>query len=132
MSISFQALEKLLMKMEIAPSSARLMQVLIYSLGVVLLELGLWGLPHFRRFVSMPNEFQKANSESTIETELKMLISCSMPKNRSLGRGIHCSMGRTYRDVVEYCLDTGASDGRSGIELVSHVWNILDTAASSL
>jgi hypothetical protein len=24
----------------------------IYSLGVVLLELGLWGLPHFRRFVS--------------------------------------------------------------------------------
>jgi hypothetical protein len=80
----------------------------------------------------MPSEFQKADSESRIEKELKMLISGSTPENRSLGRGIHCSMGRKYRDVVEYCLDTGSSDVRSGIELVSHVWNIVDTVASSL
>lgn len=105
----------------------------VYSLGVVLLELGLWGLPNFRRFVSMPSEFQVADSvESGVNDNLKMMICGSTRENRLLGRGIHCSMGRKYRDVVEYCLDTVSSDQRGGIELVSHVWNILDAAASSL
>jgi len=33
----------------------------IYSVGVILLGLALWGLPHFRQFVDMPQVFEKTS-----------------------------------------------------------------------
>jgi hypothetical protein len=71
----------------------------VYSLGVVLVELGLWGLPHLLWFVSM-KEFQKGESLG-LDKKLKMLVSCSTPDKHALERGIHCSVERKYREVVE-------------------------------
>jgi hypothetical protein len=103
----------------------------IYSLGVVLLELGLWGLPHFRRFVSSPEEFARSTGARTHET-LKQFVRGSTPGNQALGRGIHCSMGKRYREVVEFCLDRETSDGTRTIELIERVWKVLEALSRAL
>jgi len=102
----------------------------VYSLGFVLLELGLWSLPHFRRFVSSKQEFGSL-SPTNLTEKLASFIQGSTPENRLKGRGIHCSMGRRYAEVVEFCLSSG-DDGRDQVETVKRVWHVLDDIASSL
>jgi len=104
----------------------------VYSLGVVLLELGLWSLPHFRRFVSLPEEFKSPSSTGlSVAEKLVGFIQGSTPENRLKGRGIHCSMGRRYLEVVQFCLNRG-DNGRDQVETVEKVWQVLDDISNTL
>jgi hypothetical protein len=103
----------------------------IYSVGVIMLELALWGLPHFRRFVDMPEVFEKL-TPALRGAAVMELVKGSTENNRRLGRGIHCELGRMYRGIVEYCLARGVLDGDGSLEFVEEVWTKLNGLANAL
>jgi hypothetical protein len=104
----------------------------IYSVGVILLKLALWGLPHFRRFVDMPEIFEKT-SPAMRGAAVMELVNGSTEKNRLLGRGIYVELGRKYREIVEYCLSRSVLDsGDKSLEFVEQVWTKLSELANAL
>ena len=104
----------------------------IYSVGVILLELALWGLPHFRRFVDTPEVFEKM-SPAMRGAAVMELVNGSTERNRLLGRGIHVELGRKYREVVEYCLSRSVLDsGDKSLEFVEQVWAKLSELSNAL
>lgn len=104
----------------------------IYSVGVILLALTLWGLPHFRRFVDMPEVFPKT-SPTMRGAAVMELVKGFTEKNRLLGPGIHCELGRKYRDIVEYCLSRSVLDsGDRSLEFVQQVWTKLNELSNAL
>lgn len=87
----------------------------VYSLGIILLELGIWSPldihPGFRSNMD-PMEASKALLELAIETELLM--------------------GRRYREVVQFCISQGQEGDPGSVEAISQVLEKLEDLAQSV
>ncbi|KAH7146923.1 hypothetical protein B0J13DRAFT_664687 [Dactylonectria estremocensis] len=87
----------------------------VYSLGVVLLELGLWW-----PLEEMRNKLEKLSAYERKDALLK------------LARGTEILMGRKYAQIVEWCLSLSGNDDAGNVKYAAEVLEKLEDLANAI
>jgi hypothetical protein len=100
----------------------------VYSLGVVFLELGLWGSSGFKPFQMRENLFKGKSGEQMKEA----LLSLARGNFAEGGRGVAVQMGDRYEELVRYCLEIEHKEELPSAAFVQEIWLRLDEMRSAL
>ncbi|KAE8442497.1 hypothetical protein EG329_003278 [Mollisiaceae sp. DMI_Dod_QoI] len=105
----------------------------VYSLGVILLEVGMWGSNGFRPFERDERRF-KGKTGDLLKSELEGMIAglpaASDPNGQN--KGLSVMMGDQYVEITRYCLGIGESEEVASSAFVQDVWLRLDLMRSSM
>jgi Protein kinase domain len=102
----------------------------VYSLGVVFLELGLWGSAGFVPF-QMSEELFKGKSGEQMKEVLLSLARGSFTES-SKEKGVAVQMGDRYEELVRYCLEIDHKEELPSAAFVQEIWLRLDEMRSAL
>lgn len=98
----------------------------VYSLGAVLLEIGLWGTKGFVPFQHDRQEphFAKA---SGVERKARLLkLADGMPDDQGQRYPLTTAMGTRYDRLVRYCLHIDEEAGLPTVAFIQKIWMELD------
>ncbi|KAL8691642.1 MAG: hypothetical protein Q9218_003177 [Villophora microphyllina] len=98
----------------------------IYSLGVVFLELGLWGSNGFIPFQKREAIFKGAPADDVKD---ELLVMCRGTKKAD---GVAVFMGKRFADLIEYCLHIDEKQEVPTAAFIREVWLKLDEISSAL
>ena len=97
----------------------------IYSLGVVLLELALWGSNGFLPFQKREAVFKGCTPEKVKEQLLDMAVGTKSD-------GVAVYLGQRFGDLVAFCLNIDEKQEMPSASFVSEVWLKLDEIRSAI
>ncbi|KAH8430065.1 uncharacterized protein LDX57_007736 [Aspergillus melleus] len=104
----------------------------IYSVGVLLLEIGLWGRTPLVPFRANPTAFDTSTPLRMKESLLELVEGTrrGIPKRS----GLAAFMGDKYASVVRYCLEVSETSAEApiGYQFVQEVWVKLDSIRAAL
>ncbi|CAI7622983.1 unnamed protein product [Penicillium manginii] len=104
----------------------------IYSVGVVFLEIGLWGNSSVVPFQS---QLQLKEKDVARYSPLKMReYLLQLTEGTPRRPGLAAFMGESYADIVRYCLNVSetATGAPKGYQFVQEVWLRLDTIRAAI
>ncbi|KAF8865633.1 hypothetical protein BDZ45DRAFT_417368 [Acephala macrosclerotiorum] len=105
----------------------------VYSLGVILLEIGMWGSNGFRPFEKDERRFKEKTGDqlkSVLEGMMAGLPAASDPNGQN--KGLAVMMGDKYVEITKYCLGIGESEEVGSSAFAQDVWLRLDLMRSSM
>ena len=97
----------------------------IYSLGVVFLELGLWGSNGFVPFQRRDSVFKGCNPEKVREELLSIATGVKSD-------GVVVFMGRCFAELVSFCLNIDEKEEVPSSAFVREIWLKLDEIRSAI
>ena len=95
----------------------------VYSLGVVLLELGLWGSNGFVPFQKRDGVFKGCGPEKVREELLNIAMGVKAD-------GVAVLMGESFAQLVSYCLNIGEKQEVPSSAFIQDIWLKLDEVRS--
>jgi serine/threonine protein kinase len=102
----------------------------VYSLGVVLLELCLWGSAGFVPFQMREEPFKGKRGEQMKEVLLSLARGTFTESSKE--KGVAVQMGDRYGELVRYCLEIDHKEELPSAAFVQEIWLRLDEMRSAL
>ncbi|KAA8900220.1 kinase-like domain-containing protein [Sphaerosporella brunnea] len=103
----------------------------VYSLGVILLELGLWGSNGFKPFQAREELFTKKTGEQIKEVFLG-LAEGENATAASKNKGVAFQMGDRYAGLVRLCLNIDEKQELPTAAFIQDLWLALDEMRSAM
>lgn len=102
----------------------------IYSLGVVFLELGLWGSNGFIPFQKRQELFKNKSGEQFKEVLTRLANGVQEPTSKE--KGVAVMMGNGYTELVLLCLNIEEKQEVPTASFIQEIWLRLDEMRSAL
>lgn len=102
----------------------------VYSLGVIFLEIGLWGSRDFIPFQMRQNVFKGKSGEQMKEVLLSLARGECTEGSRE--NGVAVQMGKRYEEMIRYCLEIEHKEELPSAVFVQEIWLRLDEMRSAL
>lgn len=98
----------------------------VYSLGAVLLEIGMWGTKGFVPFQHADQEARFASASGEERKAKLFAIADGMPDSRGNRYPLTIAMGSRFDQLVQYCLNIDEQGRLPTVAFIQRIWMELD------
>ena len=104
----------------------------VYSLGAVLLEVGMWGTKSFVPFQHDEQEASFARGSGEERKTRLLAIANGIPDSRGNRYPLMTAMGSRFDQLVRYCLNIDEQDSLPTVAFMQRIWMELDEMRAAI